>query len=273
MLLTLNAACVRPLMLTPPKGRRAALTALDLPAFARETLGLSGLSLTTDMLAGFDTHRLEGLREKADKVGCSCLLLAESEPQAFADPAGADAAVARMKRVVQAANLLGCNSVAVRVKASDSDALIDPIAKRLRQVSEPAEKLDIALLIAPTTGLTSSPERLTELIKKVGGFRIGTFPDFQTAAAAKDPVAYLRRLCPYASAVNASTMKFKEGSGPDSLPTHESYDLSAMVETILSVGYDATLSVDYRGEGDITIGVSRSRAVLQAMLTETGAAE
>jgi len=259
-------------MVAPPKGRRAALTALDLPQFARESLGLSGLSLTTEMLAGFDSHRLEELRERADKAGCSCLLLAESDPQPFADPDGADAAVARMKRVVQAANLLGCNSVAVRVKASDSDALIEPIAKRLRQVSEPAEKLDIALLLSPTAGLTSQPERLTELIKKVGGFRIGTFPDFQAAAASKDPVAYLRRLSPYASAVNASTLKFKGGE-PDAPPVHESYDLSGMVEAILSVGYDATLSVDYRGDGDVTIGIGRSRAALQAMLAETGAAD
>ncbi len=273
MLLTLNAACVRPLMVAAPKGKRAALSAMDLPQFTREVLGLSGLSLTTEMLAGFDSHRLEALRERADKAGCSCLLLAESEPQPFADPQASDAAVARMKRVVQAANLLGCNSVAVRVKAADSENLIEPVAKRLRQVSEPAEKLDIALLLTPNTGLTGQPERLVELIKKVGGFRIGTFPDFETASAAKDPVAYLRRLCPYASAVNASTVKFKDAAGGDAPPVHAAYDLSAMVDAILSVGYDATLSVDYRGDGDVTIGIGRSRAALQAMLTETGAAE
>ncbi len=27
---------------------------------------------------------------------------------------------------------------------------------------------------------------MTEVIKRIGGFRIGTFPDFQTAAATKD---------------------------------------------------------------------------------------
>lgn len=272
MLLTLNAACVRPLMAAAPKGRRAALTPLDLPVFARETLGLSGLSLVTDILAGFDTQRLEALRERADKSGCACLLLAEAEPQALGDAAAADACVARLKRVVQAANHLGCNSVAVRIAAPDSDLLIEPIAKRLRQVSEPAERLDIALLISPGPGLTAQPDRLTELIKKVGGFRIGTFPDFQTASAAKDPVAYLRRLCPYASAVNASTVKFKD-TPPDAPPVHESYELSSMVEAILSVGYDATLSVDYRGEGDLAIGIARTRAALSAMLTETGATE
>jgi len=273
MLLTLNAACVRPLLVAPPKSKRAALTVMDLPQFTREVLGLSGLSLATDMLAGFDSPRLEALRERADKAGCSCLLLAETEPQPLADSQAAEAAVARMKRVVQAANLLGCNSVAVRVKAADSDALVESVAKRLRQVSEPAEKLDIALLLAPSTGLTSQPERLTELIKKVGGFRIGTFPDFETASNAKDPVAYLRRLCPYASAVNASTLKFKEGGTAETPAVHESYDLGSMVDAILSVGYDATLSVDYRGDGDVTIGIGRSRAALQAMLAETGAAD
>lgn len=262
MLLTLNAACAAPWLTTAPKGRARPLTIYDLPVFAKESLGLAGLSLPTNLLAGFDKQQLEQLRERADKSGCAVLLLYEPEPQAFADPTLADAAIARMKRVVQAAHVLGCNAAAVKVKAADSPAELESAAKKLRAVSEPAEKMDISLLIAPHTGLTSTPERVTDLIKKVGGFRVGTFPDFQAAAAAKDPTAYLRRITPYASCVCASTVAFKDGP----TPVHTAYDLNLMVQAVLSVGYDAALTIDYRGAGDVTLGVTQTRDALMAAL-------
>lgn len=262
MLLTLNAACAAPWLSTPPKGQLRPLSIYDLPVFAKESLGLAGLSLPTNLLAGFDKQQLEQLRERADKSGCAVLLIFEPEPLAFADPARSDAAVARMKRVVQAANVLGCNAAAVKVKATDSPTDLEIAAKKLRAVSEPAEKLDISLLISPTTGLTSTPERVTDLIKKVGGFRVGTFPDFQAAAASKDPTSYLRRITPYASCVCASSVAFKDGAPP----VHTAYDLSLMLQAVLSVGYDATLTIDYRGTGDVTLGVAQTRDALLAAL-------
>jgi hypothetical protein len=42
-----------------------------------------------------------------------------------------------------------------------------------------AEKREINLLLMPTTGLLASPEKVTEIIKAVGGFRIGVLPDFR----------------------------------------------------------------------------------------------
>jgi len=149
------------------------------------------------------------------------------------------------------------------------------VATRLRPVMERAEKLDINLLIAPTKGLTSRPERVTELLKKVGGFRIGTYPDFQTASEYKDPVSYLQRLTPYATAVAATTVKFdtgKEGEEPaaDALSQgplkHSPFDLKPLVDAVISVGYDGPLALDYRGAGDITMGLIRSRDAILAAL-------
>jgi len=388
MLLTLNASCLKPL-LAPPRKAKPTLALLDLPKFIREDLGLSGMTLSTDLLVGSDRRKLESIRERADKVGCSCLLLVESEPQnlADADEAVAQAGVDRLIRVVQAAQILGCSSTSVRLIAADTEKALGFASQRLRKVIERAERLDLNLLIAPHTGLTSTPEKLTELLKKVGGFRIGTFPDFQSAAASKDPIGYLRRLTPYAAVVSASTVKFMEapadvpppakgkaskaappaaaaepsddddalaGSGLDALrdailgiskaggakakpakgkasakagspelptdepaapkgkgakatpppapkeddedveeedlsaaleadlaeldaemddeevfepaPLHPPYDLEQLVGAVASVGYDGTLAIDYRGEGDVTEGIHNSRKALAAAL-------
>jgi len=274
MLLTLSAVSLRS-MFAKGRGGRAKLELLDLPRFTREELGLHGLNLNTELLAGISRDVLEKLRERADKAGCACLLLVESEPQAFGDVSESVAAgaVDRMQRVIQAASILGCNAVAVRSTGQDDPAVFARTADRIRKAVDRAEKLELNLLIAPHTGLTQTPERITELIKKVGGFRVGTFPDFQAAAASTDPINYLRRLTPYASVVAATTVKFAGAKGEadgdvvaGTALKHQPYDLEPLLNAILSVGYDGTLGIDYRGTGDAKVGVLRSRAALEALL-------
>lgn len=273
MLLTLTAVSLRS-MFAKGRGGRPKLEMLDLPRYTREELGLHGLNLSTELLAGVSRDVLEKLRERADKAGCACLLLIESEPQAFGDASEAKAAgaVERMHKVIQAASILGCNAVAVKSAGEDDPEVFARTAERMRKTVERAEKLELNLLITPHTGLTQTPERVTDLIKKVGGFRVGTFPDFQAAAASPDPTNYLRRLTPYASVVSGTTVKFvspkgeKEAEDPNGPVKHQAYDLEPLINAILSVGYDGTLGVDYRGTGDAKLGVIRSRMALEALL-------
>ncbi len=276
MLLTLSANSLRAL-LTKGRTGKAKLDLLDLPAMAREELGLHGLSLTTDLLAGQPRERYDRLRERADKAGCACLLLVESQPLALGDATeeGGRAAVDRLSRVIQAGSILGCNAIALRPQGADDPAVFQRTVDRMKKAVERAERLEINVLIWPGAGLTSTADRVTEIIKKVGGFRVGTLPDFETAASMPDPVGYLRRITPYASAVIAATDTFTGAKGKkldDSEPVtaegleHGPFDLSALVESILSVGYDASLSIEYRGSGDPKLGVLRSRAALERLL-------
>jgi sugar phosphate isomerase/epimerase len=278
MLLTLTASCLKS-MLGSGRGKKPKLDLLDLPVFTRETLGLSGVNLSTELLVGADRTRLETFRERADRASCSCLLLIEADAQLFGsnDEKVATGAAERMLRVVEAAQILGCSAAAVRVEAPDDDQAMARVALRLRPVMERAEKLDINLLVSPTKGLTLRPERVTELLKKVGGFRIGTFPDFQTAAESKDPASYLHRLTPYATAVCAATIKFVPvGKGSDAEASaeamvagdveHSPYALKPLIDAVISVGYDGPLALDYRGGGDVTMGLSLSRDAMLAAL-------
>lgn len=282
MLLTLTATCLRSMLLPAGGARKPQLALEDLPQHAFEVLGLSGLNLSTDLLVGADRARLESIRERADKAGCAVLLLIESEAQPFAhaDEGVGKNAVTRLTRVVEAARYLGCSAVAVKVLASDDEASLLKTASRIRPAVDRAEKLDINVLLSPHEGLTATPERVAEVIKRVGGFRIGTFPDFEVAAKSKDPVAYLRRLCPYASAVSATTIRFRQGKSAledidGSEPfDHEPYALDQLVGAVASVGYDGALAVDYRGQGDLSAGIRLSRqALTRCLASESGDAE
>jgi sugar phosphate isomerase/epimerase len=198
----------------------------DVPRFVRDELGLAGLLLTTDVLVGADRARLNQILEAADKAGCPVLGLSQSEPLDLAteDELRGEAAVERCMRVAQAAHWMGCSAFSIPVLAPDNDDALETVSDRLKGVARRSEKLDLNLAIAPMPGpgLTASAERVSELLKKIGGFRIGTLPDFATAATTGDPVAYLRRLVPYATLVVASGVKFesavkvvKGDAGPD----------------------------------------------------------
>jgi sugar phosphate isomerase/epimerase len=280
MLLTLCASSIKPLI----HAKRGGMHILDVPAFARDTLGLHGLNLSTDLLKGSTRADLESLRDRSDKAACSCLLLSEPEPLRLADPkdAKAEAGVERAMRVLRAAQVLGCNSASIATAAADTDENFDLVCIRLREIVEVAERLEINLLISPASGLTESADRVTDLIKRVGGFRIGTLPDFESAADAEDPVTYLRRITPYAAVVIASTKEFgePEETAPSDkplsiedlldvpVPVHESWDLGPMVEAVVSVGFDITLGLNYLGAGDPVMGLISSRDALEAAIED-----
>lgn len=223
MLLTLHTDSVASMIRPSRKGAKPKLAFDDLPSYARQTLDLNGLNITTDLLAGATPSRLEKFRERADKERCSCLLLIEPEPMKLAhesDTVG-NAGVDRIRKVLRAAHILGCNAAAISIDSEDSDDFLDFTVDRFRQIVDTADKLDMNVLISPTKGLTEKPERVTELIKKIGGFRVGTFPDFAAAITSQDPEAYLRKLVPYASVISATTMDLTEPEMPEHPPEPE----------------------------------------------------
>jgi sugar phosphate isomerase/epimerase len=276
------------------------MTLTELPAFVRNELGLTGLLLTTDLLVGADRTRLMQVLESADKAACPVLALAEVNPLNLADPDDrkADVAVERCLRVAQAAHWMGCSAFAVPVLAPDTEDGMELAADRLKGVARKAEKLDLNLCISPGAGLTATPEKVGELLKKIGGFRIGTMPDFAAAAASADRIAYLRRLVPYASMVVASGTKFepvKGGAAPEPAkpkpekPTkakgkskaaveeespapqpiaevkHTAYDIKELASVLVSVGYEGPIAIDYRGTGDPVPGILHIKGVLERL--------
>ena len=256
MLLTLAARSLRTLVSSNGEG---SLSLLDLPSFALKELQLRGMNVPSSMLAGWTLEDLDNLRDRGDKAGCPCLVLIEDSPMclAAADPAEIVSAGDRIRRLAVAANRLGCNALAIRCTAPDTDEAFDEAASVLKRLMPSVERLELNLLIAPNEGLTERTERLTDLLKRIGGFRIGSLPDFGHAAASGDLVDALRKLAPYAGAVHATVEGF------DSKGRHEKFDLAEAVAAIKSVGFLNTLAIDYVGEGDAVANIEQARTVLE----------
>jgi sugar phosphate isomerase/epimerase len=290
MPLALSVTALRSKLAPSRGGGGLALT--DVPKFVRDELGLTGLYLSTELLAGADRARLMHVLECADKAACPVLVLGEAVAQPLADPsdARADLAVERCMRVAQAAHWMGCSAFAVPVSAPDNEDAMELVSERLKLVARRSEKLDLNLSIAPTTGLTATSDKVGELLKRIGGFRIGTLPDFATAAKASDPIAYLRRLVPYASMVLASATGFEpagagrgggkvkakgklgevgsagEGGSGEGL-VHTAYDLGAMASVLVAVGFEGPIAIDYKGAGDPVPGILHVKGVLERLFS------
>lgn len=247
MLLTLNVSSIRSLI-APSRGKPK-LRLTDVPRYTAEELGLSGLVMTTDLLAGATRDSLATLRDRGDKSGCAVLALIETDAQPIAQLSGdaADKAADRLVRVIEAASLLGCNSAAASIQAPDTDEAMERAAEALKPVVERAERREINFLLAPGKGLTADPDRVTALVKQVGGFRIGTMPDFQAAVDSGDPEGYLKRLTPYASVVIASTLEFTE---PEPEPRPEPAKAKAEAAEGADEGSQTDADTSSEGEGD-----------------------
>jgi sugar phosphate isomerase/epimerase len=243
------------------EGKKAKLPLIELPRFTMDEFGLHGLNLQTKFLAGWGLDELDRLRDQADKVGCPWLTLIEEQAQPLGetDEKKLEQALDRLDRVLRVAHRLGCAGVAIGVehKSSSDEAGLDRVAERLKGVLSAAERLEMNLLLSPRPGLTSTPEQLTGLIRKVGGFRIGSLPDFEAASASGDAAGYLRSLTPYASAVTAAATGF------DAKGKHQAFDLSTCVDAIKSVGFEGTLSLEYRGPGDPIQAILATKQVIE----------
>jgi hypothetical protein len=236
ILLTLSAGSVRPLLAA--RDPRCP-DILAVPQFVATDLQLRGLNLPTDLLAGFGLLDLDRLRDSADRAHCPVLLLSEEPPIDFAErgPAWVKS-LDRIKRVAVAANRLGCPAIAVRARGEDTEERFEATAAGVKAAVKEIERYDLNLLLAPSPGITFAAQRLTELIKKIGGFRIGSYPSFGHAFESGDLENTLRKLAPYAPAIAASVRGFaKDG-------THLDYSLEACVESVRSVGYGNTLALD-----------------------------
>lgn len=259
MLLTLCSGSLRQRISQNGAG---GLTMLDLPAFTIKQLRLHGLNLPASMLAGWSLEDLDKLRDRADKAACPCLVLIEDTPLSFDDGSSnkkKPAAAERVRRLAVAANRLGCNAIALQCDAEDTPEAFDLVADEIKALMPAVERLELNVLLAPCAGLTQTTQKLTSLIKRIGGFRIGSLPSFAAAAAAGDgdPTEGLRKLAPYAGAIHASVEGFNKKG------VHKSYDLAACVEAIRSVGFLNTLAIDFTGEGDPVPNIEMARDILQ----------
>lgn len=226
------------------------LTLFDFPAFAVGEIGVRGVALPASLLTGLKPVDLEAIRDAADKARCPTLLLIEDQPQPLADPDPAVRAEAteRIRRLSQASGMLGSAQLGVSIDGADGEDRFEIAASTVREAMQTIDRFEVGVLLESTAGITEDPGRLTDLIKKIGGFRIGSLPDFRFAHDSGDFEGTLRRLAPYAGTILATLGSSARGRKPATASKDKTpYDLEAGLEAVLAVGYQHAICLDHAG--------------------------
>ncbi|MDG2424789.1 MAG: TIM barrel protein [Phycisphaerales bacterium] len=258
LLLTLSTSSLNGLFNDPEKGPDSLL---DVPRFAMDDLALRGLYINTSMLAGWSLKEFDILRDRADKAGCPCLVLADEETLAIGseDPTVREDAVSRIERLSVAGNRLGCNAVAIKCGDVKDEAGAERATEAIRGLMATIERHELNLLFRPTDGLMGTPDGVTDLVKRVGGFRIGVLPIYGTAHSQEEEIERLRKLAPYAGAMFFQVDSYVGKSG------HKGVDLSLGIETLKRVGYASTVAIEYVGKNPLK-DLEKARDEMQAAI-------
>jgi len=262
MLLTLATSSLQSILVKPGDNQeQGSISLLEVPSFAINELDLRGLNIAASMLKGWSLSDLDKLRDEADKAACPCLVLEdESELTLLNSQDAVEAAKERITRIATAANRLGCNAIAVRCNATADEPGLQLAAQLFKDVMTTIERLELTMLIVPYAGLTADADRLTDLIKRVGGFRIGAMPTFGHAAESGAPAEELRKLAPYAGAIHATVTEFTRTG------KHKGVDLNSCIEAIVSVSFVNTLAIEYVGQADPIKNIIKARESLVAAI-------
>ena len=210
----------------------------DIPNLSGKELGLRGVMIDSEHLSGWDSIAYDIFRNNADKANSPCLLVRDNVNMDILG--NSEAARERIHRLSVAANRLGCNALAITPIFPDDDQGVNFIIEQIREAMVGVERLELNLLLQPTDGLTSDPDCQIEIIKKIGGFRIGALPTFKAASHTGDGLNALKKLAPYAGGIVAD---FPTGRGKKNIDPVDG------LKVIREVGYSNTLSINYLGKG------------------------
>ncbi len=245
------------------------LSLVDLPAFGSGELGVRGLAIPASLLAGLGPADLESIRDAGDKARCPTLLLIEDQPLPLADPDPSVRAEAidRIRRLSRAAGMLGAAQLGISIDGEDGDDRFEIAASTVREVMQTIDRFEVGVLLQSRAGITADPMRLTELIKKIGGFRIGSLPDFRFAHDTSDFDGTLRRLAPYAGTILATVGGSASGAKPASVSKDQTpYDLAKGLESVLAVGYQHAICLDHAGGAGAIDAIVAAREVIEAAI-------
>lgn len=236
---------------------------LDFPKTARRDYGIEAVELVNRffMDRAQDKAYLRQLKARAGDEGVRILLIMCDGEGSLGDPeAGKQAqAIDNHKKWVEAARLLGCQSIRVNASGKSSDAgpgssaqqgsdaeQQQRVADGIRRLCEFAEPHAIDVLVENHGGLSSNGRWLAGVMKLVDHPRCGTLPDFGNfqldGEEWYDRYRGVAELMPYAKGVSAKSLDF------DDAGNETSTDYLRMMKIVLDAGYRGYVGIEYGGE-------------------------
>ena len=218
---------------------------LDLPRICREDFGIDGLEFVSNFFDLPNYQYLKELKKRAENNGVKLLLIMVDSEGDMSHPERKERlqAATNHHKWVDIAHFLGCHSIRCNFgydRQGTPDERVDRAAESFSSLLEYSEGSGLNIIIENHGGVSSMPDKLLSLMKKVDHPRFGTLPDFGNFTEV-DKYEGVKALMPYAKAVSAKCYDFE----PDG--SHKPFDLDRMMEIVLAAGYDGYVGIEFEG--------------------------
>jgi L-ribulose-5-phosphate 3-epimerase len=237
-------------------------TNLDFPRIARDH-DCEGLEFVNTLWASPTAGYIARLKKRMADTGAKPVLIMVDDEHS--DPAVRRKAVKNHHKWVDIAAELGCHSIRTNMHSdvapkspAENETVLGYCADSFRSLCEYARPAGISVLIENHWGLSSDPDAVVALMKKVNLPNFGTLPDFGNFPPEIDKYQAVAKLAAYAKG-----MSFKcYFEGPDG--AEDKYDFARMMKTVEDSGYSGYIGIEYEGRklGELE-GIAQARKRLR----------
>jgi sugar phosphate isomerase/epimerase len=241
---------------------------LDFPAKAKNEFGISIVEYVSMFFKDKATDKAflsELLKRSSDAGVTNNLIMVDDENIADLDTAKRNHAVESHYKWVDAAKVLGCQSIRVNLGSIEQDGSADEVAKAAIEgygkLLEYGEKNQLDIIVENHVGHSCNGKWLAGVMKSVNHKRAGVLPDFgnfcvkRTKPATMDIAGYMATVCleeydkykgveelmPYAKGVSAKAHKF------DAQGNETEIDFARMFAIIRKSGFKGIVGIEYEG--------------------------
>jgi sugar phosphate isomerase/epimerase len=225
------------------------MTNLDFPRYARE-LGIEGLEFVNGLWGAPTQGYLARLKTAMKQTGTRCvLIMCDDEGQlGHSSKEVRRKSVDNHKKWVDYSAELGGHAIRTNMHSDitpktpgERETVLYCCAESFAALADYAKGAGLNVLIENHWGLSSDPDAIVALMKKVNKPNFGTLPDFGNFPKEVERYEAVRKMMPYAKGVSFKCYDF----GADGKET--TIDMDRLMKIVQDAGYRGSVGIEYEG--------------------------
>ena len=247
------------------------ITNLDFPRVAREQFGIEGLEFVNQLWEAPTSDYVRRLRSNMHETGTTgVLIMCDGEGYMGHPEQGTRMEAARNHyKWVDIAAELGCHAIRANMYPGEHQPstnaeiqdFLNRCAESFDNLCEYASSRNITVTVENHGGVSSDPDVLLELTRKLNRPNFGTLPDFGNFPDQIDKYDAVRKLMPFAKGVSFKCLDFRDGK-------ETAFDMDRMMEIVFDSSYaNRWIGIEYGGDRMSEFeGIQAAKAYLEQVL-------